>query len=55
MTDAVTVAKMAGHSSIATTQKYDKRGEERMITALAKPQLPFRNSNRKMHALMDVH
>jgi integrase len=51
ITDAVTVAKMAGHSSTATTQKYDKRGEERMITALAKLHLPFRSSDRKIEAL----
>lgn len=47
ITDAVTVAKMAGHSSTATTQKYDKRGEERMIEALGKLHLPFRSSDRK--------
>jgi len=43
VTDAVTVAKIAGHSSTATTMLYDKRGESRMIDALAKLHLPFRD------------
>jgi integrase len=51
ITDAVTVARMSGHSSPLTTMKYDKRGEERMIDALAKLHLPFRSSDRKIEAL----
>jgi integrase len=50
ITDAVTVAKMAGHASTEVTMKYDKRGEERMIDALAKLHLPFRSSDRKVSA-----
>jgi len=50
ITDAVTVAKMAGYSSTATTQKYDKRGEERMIDALAILHLPFRREDRLVEA-----
>ena len=46
ITDALTVAKMAGHSSPSTTMKYDKRGEEKMIDALAKLHLPFRKEDR---------
>jgi integrase len=51
ITDAVTVAKMAGHASTEITMKYDKRGEERMIDALAKLHLPFRSSDRKVSAI----
>jgi len=50
ITDAVTVAKMAGHSSTEVTMRYDKRGEVRMIDALAKLHLPFRSSDRKVSA-----
>jgi integrase len=50
ITDAVTVAKMAGHASTEVTMKYDKRGEERMIDALAKLHLPFRSSDRMVQA-----
>ena len=51
ITDAVTVAKMAGHSSPDVTMKYDKRGEERMIDALAKLHLPFRREDRLTEAV----
>ena len=50
ITDAVTVAKMAGHSSTEVTMRYDKRGEERMIDALAKLHLPFRHQDRTERA-----
>jgi integrase len=50
ITDAVTVAKMAGHSSTEVTMRYDKRGEERMIDALAKLHLPFRKEDRLVEA-----
>lgn len=53
ITDAVTVAKMAGHSSTEVTMKYDKRGEERIIDALAKLHLPFRREDRLPEALND--
>lgn len=46
ITDAVTVARMAGHSSTEVTMLYDKRGEVRMIEALAKLHLPFRREDR---------
>jgi integrase len=51
VTDALTVAKMAGHSSPTTTMKYDKRGEERMIEALSKLHLPFRSNDLKRSEL----
>ena len=51
ITDAVTVARMAGHSSTEITMRYDKRGEERIIDALAKLHLPFRGSDRKVSAI----
>jgi integrase len=50
ITDAVTVARMAGHSSTEVTMRYDKRGEERMIEALAKLHLPFRKEDRLVEA-----
>jgi integrase len=51
ITDSVTVAKMAGHTSPVTTMRYDKRGEVRMIEALAKLHLPFHSSDRKVRAI----
>ena len=51
VTDAVTVARMAGHSSPTTTMRYDERGEERMIDALAKLHLPFRKEDRLVEAI----
>ena len=51
ITDAVTVAKMAGHASPDVTMKYDKRGEERMIDALSKLHLPFRREDRLIDAV----
>jgi len=52
ITDAVTVARMAGHASPTTTMRYDKRGEERMIDALAKLHLPFRREDRLVSAIV---
>ncbi len=52
ITDAVTVAKMAGHASTEITMKYDKRGEERMINALAKLHLPFRREDREIETVI---
>jgi integrase len=46
VTDALTVARMAGHSSPLTTMKYDKRPEKNMIEALSKLHLPFRREDR---------
>ena len=34
--DIVTVKDMMGHSNIATTQKYDKRGADKMKAAVKK-------------------
>ena len=34
--DIVTVKDMMGHSSIATTQRYDKRGTDKMRAAVQK-------------------
>ncbi len=51
ITDAVTVARMAGHSSTEITMRYDKRGESRMIDALAKLHLPFRREDRLVEAI----
>jgi integrase len=51
LTDAVTVAKMAGHSSTEITMKYDKRGEEIIIDALAKLHLPFRREDRLINSV----
>ncbi len=50
ITDAVTVARIAGHSSPSTTMKYDRRGPDRMIEALAKLHLPFRKEDRILEA-----
>lgn len=47
ITDAITVAKIAGHSSPEVTMLYDKRGDEHMEEVLAKLHLPFRSSDRK--------
>jgi len=50
LTDAATAAKIADHTSFSTTQLYDRRGEERMIEALAKLHLPFRKEDRLVRA-----
>jgi integrase len=40
VTDALTAAKIAGHSNPMTTMKYDKRGEDKMIEAMGKIHMP---------------
>jgi site-specific recombinase XerD len=39
--DAVTIAKLAGHSDIKTTQKYDRRGEEAKRRATETIYIPY--------------
>lgn len=43
VTDAMTVARIAGHSSPSTTMLYDHRNSDHIIEALGKIHLPFRN------------
>jgi integrase len=50
LADAVLVARLSGHSSPAVTMRYDKRGEEKLIEALAKLHLPFRKEDRLVEA-----
>lgn len=40
--DVLTVSKLAGHSSPATTRKYDRRGDEAADAAIAKQAVPTR-------------
>ena len=39
--DAVTTAAMVGHSSVTTTQLYDRRGDRAMVSAAEARTVPF--------------
>jgi len=39
--DITTVAKMAGHASVSTTQRYDRRGEQVKQKAATKLNVPY--------------